>query len=98
MLIFLKLGGSLITDKRQPEMPRMDVLQRLAQEERGHGCHQQQEPGRRRGHQPPQQQRFQQKSPAAVLRRQRNRPPTRPGFLFCGAGICGHGVEMMGET
>ena len=32
MLIFLKLGGSLITDKRQPEMPRMDVLQRLAQE------------------------------------------------------------------
>ena len=31
-LIFLKLGGSLITDKRQPETPRLDVLERLAQE------------------------------------------------------------------
>ncbi|MEZ4710822.1 MAG: isopentenyl phosphate kinase [Caldilineaceae bacterium] len=32
MLIFLKLGGSLITDKRQPETPRLDVIRRLAQE------------------------------------------------------------------
>lgn len=31
-LIFLKLGGSLITDKRQTETPRLDVLARLAQE------------------------------------------------------------------
>jgi len=31
-LIFLKLGGSLITDKRQPELPRLDVIQRLADE------------------------------------------------------------------
>ena len=31
-LIFLKLGGSLITDKRQAESPRLDVLARLAQE------------------------------------------------------------------
>src|SRR5207237_970030 len=30
--IFLKLGGSLITDKRQPETPRLDVIQRLAAE------------------------------------------------------------------
>jgi isopentenyl phosphate kinase len=32
MLIFLKLGGSLITDKRQPETARLDVLARLAAE------------------------------------------------------------------
>lgn len=32
MLVFLKLGGSLITDKRQPEMARTDVIRRLAQE------------------------------------------------------------------
>ena len=32
MLLFLKLGGSLITDKRQPEQPRYEVLARLAQE------------------------------------------------------------------
>ena len=31
-LIFLKLGGTLITDKRQAESPRLDVLARLAQE------------------------------------------------------------------
>jgi len=31
-LVFLKLGGSLITDKTQVEMPRQDVLQELAQE------------------------------------------------------------------
>jgi isopentenyl phosphate kinase len=31
-LIYLKLGGSLITDKRQAETPRLDVLDRLAQE------------------------------------------------------------------
>lgn len=31
-LIFLKLGGSLITDKRVAETPRLDVLTRLAQE------------------------------------------------------------------
>jgi isopentenyl phosphate kinase len=30
--IFLKLGGSLITDKRQPETPRPAVIQRLAEE------------------------------------------------------------------
>ena len=31
-LIFLKLGGSLITDKLQPRTPRLDVLRRLASE------------------------------------------------------------------
>lgn len=31
-LVYLKLGGSLITDKRQPETPRLGVLRRLAQE------------------------------------------------------------------
>lgn len=31
-MIFLKLGGSLITDKSIPETPRMDVIQRLAEE------------------------------------------------------------------
>lgn len=31
-LVYLKLGGSLITDKRQPETPRPAVLARLAQE------------------------------------------------------------------
>jgi isopentenyl phosphate kinase len=31
-LVFLKLGGSLITDKRQPETPRLDVIERLAGE------------------------------------------------------------------
>ena len=31
-LIFLKLGGSLITDKTQPMTPRPETLQRLAQE------------------------------------------------------------------
>ncbi|MBC7242695.1 MAG: isopentenyl phosphate kinase family protein [Anaerolineae bacterium] len=31
-MIFLKLGGSLITDKRRRETPRMDVIRRLAQE------------------------------------------------------------------
>jgi isopentenyl phosphate kinase len=30
--IFLKLGGSLITDKRRPETARLDVLKRVAQE------------------------------------------------------------------
>jgi isopentenyl phosphate kinase len=30
-LVFLKLGGSLITDKRQPESPRADLLAALAQ-------------------------------------------------------------------
>jgi isopentenyl phosphate kinase len=30
--IFVKLGGSLLTDKRQKEMPRQAVIQRLAQE------------------------------------------------------------------
>ncbi|MEX1018882.1 MAG: isopentenyl phosphate kinase [Litorilinea sp.] len=30
--VFVKLGGSLITDKRTPETPRMDVITRLAQE------------------------------------------------------------------
>ncbi len=30
--VFLKLGGSLITDKRQPETPRADVIRRLAEE------------------------------------------------------------------
>jgi isopentenyl phosphate kinase len=30
--VFIKLGGSLITDKRQPETPRLDVINRLAQE------------------------------------------------------------------
>lgn len=32
MIRFLKLGGSLITDKRQPETPRIEVIRRLAQE------------------------------------------------------------------
>ncbi len=31
-MIFLKLGGSLITDKARPETPRLDVLQRVAGE------------------------------------------------------------------
>jgi len=31
-LVFLKLGGSLITDKRQPELPRLAVIQQLARE------------------------------------------------------------------
>ncbi len=31
-LIFLKLGGSLITDKRQSELPRLAVIQQLATE------------------------------------------------------------------
>ncbi len=31
-VVYLKLGGSLITDKRRPETPRLEVLQRLAQE------------------------------------------------------------------
>ena len=31
-LLYLKLGGSLITDKRQPETPRLDVIGRLAAE------------------------------------------------------------------
>src|SRR5437773_7741564 len=30
MLTFLKLGGSLITDKSRPETPRLEVIQRLA--------------------------------------------------------------------
>jgi isopentenyl phosphate kinase len=30
--VFLKLGGSLITDKRKEEMPRSDVIERLAHE------------------------------------------------------------------
>lgn len=29
-LVFLKLGGSLITDKRQPETPRLDVIRQVA--------------------------------------------------------------------
>ena len=32
MLVFLKLGGSLITDKRTAEAPRLEVITRLAQE------------------------------------------------------------------
>lgn len=32
MLVFIKLGGSLITDKLQPRTPRRSTLQRLAQE------------------------------------------------------------------
>jgi isopentenyl phosphate kinase len=32
MLIFLKLGGSLITDKSRPETARQDTIKRLAQE------------------------------------------------------------------
>lgn len=32
MLVFLKLGGSLITDKREAEAPRLEVIARLAQE------------------------------------------------------------------
>ena len=31
-LVFLKLGGSLITDKNNPRTPRLDVLTRLAEE------------------------------------------------------------------
>ncbi|MDD2695808.1 MAG: isopentenyl phosphate kinase [Anaerolineales bacterium] len=31
-LVFLKLGGSLITDKRQPRTPRLETLARAAQE------------------------------------------------------------------
>lgn len=31
-LVFLKLGGSLITDKRRPYTPRLGVIQRLADE------------------------------------------------------------------
>jgi isopentenyl phosphate kinase len=31
-LVFLKLGGSLITDKTQPLTPRLDVISRLAEE------------------------------------------------------------------
>jgi isopentenyl phosphate kinase len=31
-LLFLKLGGSLITDKRRPDAPRHDVIRRLARE------------------------------------------------------------------
>ena len=31
-IVFLKLGGSLITDKHQPETPRLEVLARLAGE------------------------------------------------------------------
>ncbi|MCX8062947.1 MAG: hypothetical protein N3D16_10235, partial [Anaerolineales bacterium] len=31
-LIFLKLGGSLITDKHRPYTPRLEVLRRLAEE------------------------------------------------------------------
>lgn len=31
-MIFLKLGGSLITDKSRPETPRLDVLRRVADE------------------------------------------------------------------
>ncbi|MBX3000381.1 MAG: isopentenyl phosphate kinase family protein [Caldilineaceae bacterium] len=31
-LVYIKLGGSLITDKRQAETPRLDVIQRLAAE------------------------------------------------------------------
>ena len=30
--VFLKLGGSLLTDKRKAETPRLDVIRRLAQE------------------------------------------------------------------
>lgn len=32
MLIFLKLGGSLITDKNRPHTPRIDVIHRLSEE------------------------------------------------------------------
>jgi isopentenyl phosphate kinase len=32
MLVFLKLGGSLITDKRAAETPRLEVIEQLAQE------------------------------------------------------------------
>jgi len=31
-MVFVKLGGSLITDKRRSETPRPAVIQRLAQE------------------------------------------------------------------
>ncbi len=34
MLIFLKLGGSLITDKSKARAPRLDVIRRLAAEVR----------------------------------------------------------------
>jgi isopentenyl phosphate kinase len=34
MLVFLKLGGSLITDKTRPYTPRLDVIERLAGETR----------------------------------------------------------------
>lgn len=34
MLVFLKLGGSLITDKTREETPRLDVVRRLAEEVR----------------------------------------------------------------
>ena len=30
--VFLKLGGSLITDKTRPHTPRLEVLRRLAGE------------------------------------------------------------------
>lgn len=32
LIVYLKLGGSLITDKRHPESPRLDVVERLAAE------------------------------------------------------------------
>ena len=32
MLVFVKLGGSLITDKRVAEAPRLEVIDRMAQE------------------------------------------------------------------
>jgi isopentenyl phosphate kinase len=32
MLVFLKLGGSLITDKTSPSTPRLETLERLAEE------------------------------------------------------------------
>src|SRR5687768_1663924 len=32
MITFLKLGGSLITDKSKPETPRLDILDRLSAE------------------------------------------------------------------
>jgi isopentenyl phosphate kinase len=37
MLVFLKLGGSLITDKSSPHTPRLDVIDRLAGEI-AHAC------------------------------------------------------------
>ena len=37
-LVFLKLGGSLITEKSRPYTPRHDVIERLAREiERARG-------------------------------------------------------------